>query len=145
MSAKYIERTVQIPYGEKVPVKGDTVCLVEYNRLIPAYGRPKHWYELTTVPRTNDSRETLWTGWLGETNRVDAVALGPWRVVSIAEAGERTMDQAYFVRLADDAVVPEENVEDDGPCGRKNVDGVRCTRSVGHPGNHVAVVNGPER
>jgi hypothetical protein len=88
------------------PKPGDIVCLVECEDTMWAandFHRPgarQHWNYLTADPRTNQSHETRWEGWLGTTNNIAEHAMGAWRVVSIDTYGEgRHGEPTYLANL----------------------------------------------
>lgn len=67
------------------PEVGAIYCLVEWADLDPAYDTPpdkRRGNTLTKNPRTNMSRNVLWSGWLGTTDSIHRYALGAYRVVS---------------------------------------------------------------
>lgn len=71
-------RIVRTPDPDETFTPGDVVCLVECSDQTGA-----RWNTLTAHPRTNQSHEPRWDGWLGTTNNVSEWACGAWRVVSL--------------------------------------------------------------
>lgn len=79
------------PFGE-VLTAGAIVCVVEETDLLwpartPGARLPRStMYTLTTDPRTNQSRESRWEGWLGTTSNIDRWAEGAYEIRWIAES-----------------------------------------------------------
>jgi hypothetical protein len=86
------------------PIKaGDIVCLVRVTDTMT--GRESNW--LTREPRTNQSHELRWRGWLGTTNDVAEHAQGAWRVVSLVEHDSNYYREPWDLRYHASLVATE--------------------------------------
>lgn len=79
------ELTVLVVGEAELPVAGEVVCLV---REVGPFGSSPRQFTITRHPRTNQSHEPRWNGWLGTTNDVDRFAEGAYEIRWI-EVGEK--------------------------------------------------------